>query len=509
LARDAYYILYFHFLVKFPFRNPSNVFASGAEGGIVAASRYNGTAMERDGAQRIYSVGEVNRLANNLLQGLVLRVEGEVSNLRSYPAYTFFSLADGDVVLPCAVFGENRQELPPGLCEGMSLLARGRLGIYARKGQYRMSVLEAQEWGEGRLRREFLQLMRKLSREGLFDQALKKQLPEYPEKIGLITSLEGAAVRDVAINMIRRFPAARLIIRGVRVQGEQALPDIVSAIECFNRAFPVDVLLLARGGGSLEDLHPFNSEAVVRAIRASKIPVVTGIGHEPDLTLADLAADFRASTPTGAAEAVVPSSLDAISILHAMGLSLRAHTTRWLNQLETDLRLKERTRIFSEPSVMLEQPAQQLADYGLELDRRLRALVAGFASRLHECAGCLARYPRQYRALPSRISEGSSKLRAALNAWWRWHDAQPALCKRELDAAARALLDREEAGMRIAASKLEALSPLAVLGRGYSIATRPGGGKPLTDSAEVREGEDIEVRLHRGRLGCQVKNKPA
>ena len=473
----------------------------------VILRRYNGGTMERSEQQRIYTVAEVNRLADNLLQGFVLWVEGEVTNLNSYPAYSFFTLADADAVLPCVLFKENRSEVPQDLREGISLLARGRLGIYIRRGQYRLNVYEAQESGEGRLRREFLRLMRKLSEEGLFDDAIKRGLPLYPERVGLITSLEGAAVRDVATNLTRRFPASRLIIRGVRVQGDQAIGDIISAIEIFNESYPVDVLILARGGGSLEDLHPFNSEALVRAIRSSAIPVVTGIGHEPDITLADLAADFRASTPTGAAEAVVPSSLDTLSILHSKGLSLRAHTGKWLHHMERELVLLERSRTFSDAALILDQPRQRLGDSEVELHSAAQMSLGRLQARLESCAQALARYPREYRDMPLRIGEAAKKLNSSLRAWWRWREAEPGFCRRELKVAMLSVLEREEAHTRLVASKLEALSPLAVLGRGYSIATRPGETRPLTDSADAKEGDDIEVRLHRGVLGCEVRKK--
>jgi exodeoxyribonuclease VII large subunit len=462
--------------------------------------------MERNDEQRIYTVGEVNRLADRLLQGCLLWVEGEVNNCKSYPAYAFFNLIEKDAVLPCVVFRDNLDEVPE-LVEGLSLLARGRLGIYTRRGQYRLNVQEAQESGEGRLRREFLKLMRKLSEEGLFDQAVKKPLPQYPKSVGLITSLEGAAVRDVATNLTRRFPASCLIIRGIRVQGDQAVGDIIDALRIFNESFPVEALILARGGGSLQDLHPFNTEAVARAIRASNIPVVTGIGHEPDITLADLAADFRASTPTGAAEAVVPSALDVLQLLHSNGVSIRAHTGRWLQQMENQLAIKERARPICDPTVILDQPRQRLADCEARLEDATLSSVALMRSRIQDCARVLARFPREYRDTPVRITSSAAKLNSALRAWWRWRETQPAFCRRELGVAMHALLEREESKTRLAASRLETLSPLAVLSRGYSIATLSGEKRPLTDSSEVKEGDDIEVRLNRGRLGCEVRKR--
>lgn len=455
--------------------------------------------------ERIYTVGEVNRLADGLLQGLVVWVEGEVSNLRGYPNYAFFSLSDEDAVLPCVMFKEVMDEIRFDLLEGTTVLARGRLGVYIRRGQFRLNVYEAQEAGEGRLRREFLRLMRKLSSEGLFDEDIKKPLPAYPDRVGLITSLEGAAIRDVVTNLTRRFPGSGLVIRGVRVQGEEAVGDIVMALGLFNQAFPVDVLILARGGGSLEDLQAFNTEEVARAIRASAIPVVTGVGHEPDITLSDLAADFRASTPTGAAEAAVPSSAEVLSLLREKEVSLSAHARRKLLHLERDLGLLEKRRFFIDPSVILSQDMQRLADGETALFSAARAMLRGMEKRVDAASFSLSRYPREYRELPGRIEAAAQRLASASAARLRWRGREPGILGRELRTAILALLARDEGKARLAAFRLEALSPLAVLSRGYAIATRAGEKRPLTDSADVGEGEAVEVRLHRGKLRCEVK----
>jgi exodeoxyribonuclease VII large subunit len=496
--------MYFHPPCLFPstylFRCPS-----GAERGEYAtAAGYNCITMTGMEEERIYSIGEINRLADGLLQGLVVWVEGEVSNLRPYPNYTFFSLSDEDASLSCIAFRQAMQEMECELREGMTVLARGRLGIYVRRGQYRLNVYEAQESGEGRLRREFLMLMRRLSKEGLFEEEIKKPLPPYPDAVGLITSLEGAAVRDVVTNLTRRFPGARLVVRGVRVQGDDAVGDITAALELFNRGFAVDVLIMARGGGSLEDLHPFNTEEVVRAIRASSIPVVTGVGHEPDMTLADLAADFRASTPTGAAEAVVPSCPQVLSLLREREVSLGAGLRRRVHDMERSLGSLERRRPFSDPAMLVSQAAQRMADGEAAMLAAARLSVERRGRRVEAAAAQLARYPREYRELPGRLDAAARKLAAGASAWRRWREREPDMRARELKAAGLGLLARWDAGLKLAASRLEALSPLAVLGRGYAIATRAGETRPLTDSAGVERGDEVEVRLHRGRLQCEV-----
>jgi exodeoxyribonuclease VII large subunit len=455
--------------------------------------------------ERIYTVMEVNLLADGLLQGLVIWVEGEVSNLRAYPNYTFFSLSDQEAVLPCVMFREAMDGMVFHLQEGTRILARGRLGIYVRRGQFRLNVFEAQEAGEGRLRREFLRLMRALSKQGLFDEEIKKPLPAYPDRVGLITSLEGAAIRDVVTNLTRRFAGAKLVVRGVRVQGEEAVGDIVAALELFNLAYPVDVLILARGGGSLEDLHPFNTEEVVRAIRASSIPVVTGIGHEPDITLSDLAADYRASTPTGAAEAVVPSSREVLARLKEGEAILLAQTRRILHIHERGLALLEKRRPFTDPTMLVNQARQRLADAEMRLSAAALSCIKGYEERVNASWRNLSRYPREYRELPARIEKARRDLASSVTVWMRWREREPTLRFRELRPAVLALLSREENRVKLAGSRLEALSPLAVLSRGYSITTRAGEGKPLTDSGEVKIGERVDVKLYRGSLRCEVR----
>jgi exodeoxyribonuclease VII large subunit len=457
--------------------------------------------------ERVYGVGEVNRMADACLQDLVLWVEGEVSDFRAYPNYAFFSLREEDAVLPCVIFGDALRDADCEMREGAMVLARGRLGIYVRRGQYRMNVYQLQEAGEGRLRREFFRLLRRLAREGLFDETLKRPLPAYPDRVGLVTSLEGAAVRDVVHNLARRYPCCRLVVRGVRVQGDEAVGDIVAALALFNQACPVDVIILARGGGSLEDLHPFNSEEVVRAIRASSIPVITGVGHEPDLTLADLAADFRASTPTGAAEAAVPSSAEVLSLLRGKELALREGMRRTLHETEKRLLSLEGRRPYLDREVLLGQAYQRLAEAEVALVNQVCAFLGRGSDLLDGHVRALALFPREYRDLPRRIAGGKSQLLSAFRSWYRWKEGEPALRGEELRSRMEALLAAGETRTRLLSSRLHALSPLAVLSRGYAIVTRAGERKPLLSSAEAEIGQLLRVRLHRGGLRCEVRER--
>ncbi len=462
-----------------------------------------------DGAQeeRVYSVSEANRMADGILRDLVVWVEGEVSGYKGYPNFAFLSLKDEDAVLSCFMPGRVMEEADFKLRDGVSVLARGRLGVYVPGGRFQLTIYEVQEAGEGRLRREFLRLMRELSRQGLFDDAAKKPLPLYPDRVGLITSLEGAAIRDVITNLTRRFPGSKTVVRGVRVQGEGAVRDIVEALEIFNRACRVDVIILARGGGSQEDLQPFNTEEVVRAIRVSGIPVVTGIGHEPDITLADLAADRRASTPTGAAEAVVPSRAEVLEQLAKTAASLRSHVRRGMRGHEMRLVAVEGRRIFGDPTLVIGRDLQRLAETEARIIAAARSFPALMGRRLDALASSISRYPREYRDLPRRIEASAARLRSAAVTWRRLKEGELSLREAKARPAMAALLSREDARLNAAASRLEALSPLAVLARGYAIASRAGETKPLTDSRDVEVGDDVDVRLHLGRLRCEVKGR--
>ena len=279
------------------------------------------------------SVSELNQRARTLLEGGLARlwVEGEISNLaRPASGHLYFSLKDESAQIRCAWFRQRQRGRSGDLANGDQMLALGRVSLYEARGDYQLIVEQIEPAGEGLLRRRFDELKKKLDAEGLFDAGLKRALPELPARIGIVTSPSGAAVRDVISVLRRRFPAVPVIVYPAAVQGAAAVPELKRALETAARRAECDVLILARGGGSLEDLWAFNEEALARAIRQSPIPVISAVGHEVDVTIADLVADRRAPTPSGAAEIAVPEQAEWRQRVGQLGRRLSGQMNRLL-----------------------------------------------------------------------------------------------------------------------------------------------------------------------------------
>ncbi len=329
---------------------------------------------ERD----VWSVSRLNREVRLLIEsGLpALWIEGEVSNLaRPASGHVYFSLKDEAAQVRCALWRAAALRLSFVPRNGMQLLVRARVSVYEPRGEYQLIVEHAEEAGEGALRRRFEALKARLRDEGLFDEATKRPLPRLPRAIGVVTSPTGAAIRDIIHILARRFPAVPVIVYPVPVQGEGAAAKIAAALALASRRAECDVLILARGGGSLEDLWSFNEEIVARAIRASAIPVISGVGHEVDFTIADFAADRRAPTPSGAAEIAVPDAAEWLVRVGQDARRLRAAMTRRLTALNERLDWQQRRLALAHPGNRLRQHAQRLD----ELEHRLEA---GFNRRL-------------------------------------------------------------------------------------------------------------------------------
>jgi exodeoxyribonuclease VII large subunit len=411
----------------------------------------------------VYTVSRLNREARALLEGgfAILWIEGEVSNLnRHRSGHWYFSLKDGGARIKCTMWRNRNMLLRFEPQDGQQVVARARVSLYEAGGDYQLQVESLEDAGTGALQRAFEELRARLAAEGLFDAARKKPLPTTPARVGVITSSGSAALRDILHVLRARFPAAGVIVYPVPVQGEAAAPAIASMLDLANARAEVDVLILARGGGSLEDLWAFNDERVARALARSVLPVVAGVGHETDVTISDFIADLRAPTPTAAAQAVVP---DRHEWLRRFAQLAQRFTNAMRRQLGQD-----RARVDSlagrlqrsHPGAALAQRTQRLD----ELDQRLR------------------------QALERRLMRAADRL---------------APLQRRLPAAAQSALAAARAQMEPLLRALNAVSPLATLERGYAIVRGPGG-EVLRSTATLSEGDAIEAQLGAGTFAARV-----
>jgi exodeoxyribonuclease VII large subunit len=439
-------------------------------------------------ARDVYTPSRLNREARVLLErGLgALWIEGEISNLsRPSSGHWYFSIKDETAQLRCAMF--RQRNLLAGFTpkDGMLVQLRGRVSLYEARGDYQFLVDHIEESGEGALRRRFELLKAKLAAEGLFDTRRKVPLPSLPRRIGVITSPTGAAIRDVLNILRRRFCSIPVLIYPVQVQGASAAAQIAATIRLASARAECDVLILARGGGSLEDLWSFNEEIVARAIADCTIPLVSGIGHEVDFTIADFVADVRAPTPSGAAELVAPDCNEWLRSVSAMGRRLaqalqRGQAARMQRFVWLQRRLAQ-----LHPGVELRQRAQRLDEIEQSLIRTMR-------QQLRDRLTLVAQYS-------ARLRHESPALRIAA-ARGRLGLAQAAIA-----AALRKRIQASSSRMALAAGKLDAFSPLATLQRGYAIVTN-ASGHVVTDAAAMPIGEVIHARVARGRIEARVIN---
>lgn len=434
----------------------------------------------------VFTVAQLNREVRTLLERSlgVVWVEGELSNLsRPASGHWYFSLKDRDAQVRCAMFRTRNAAVTFAPEAGQQVRARGRVSLYEPRGDYQLIVERLEEAGIGALQRAFERLKAKLAAEGLFAREAKRALPRFPRRIAVVTSPSGAAIRDVLHILARRFPPAAVRVYPVPVQGAAAAPAIVEALALASRRADCDVLILARGGGSLEDLWAFNDEHVARAIRACALPVVSGVGHEIDFTIADFAADARAPTPSGAAELVVPDRwalLEALArttgrISATVRRDLRAAAARF-DAVATRLKL-------AHPGLRLAHQAQRLDD----LEQRLILAVRGtLQTARHRLA---AHETRLVPHSPQRLTrELSSHIEALAGRLERQMSGELSRFAHRVDLACRTL---------------ETAGPLATLARGYAIVTRVDGTL-LTDAAGAAVGDEIEARLASGRLRARV-----
>ena len=446
-------------------------------------------AANQGGTRKIWKVSELNRAAGELLEEAFPRVwvEGEISNWKLYSSgHAYFSLKDDGGQIAAVLFRAAAKRFSFETRDGLAVLALGRVGIYSQRGQYQLIVEELEPRGKGALQLAFEQLKEKLQKEGLFDAARKRRLPALPRTVGVVTSPTGAVIRDILNVLGRRFAGVRVLLNPVRVQGEGAAAEIATAIAELSRRGDVDVMIVGRGGGSMEDLWAFNEEVVARAIAASAVPVISAVGHETDFTIADFVADLRAPTPSAAAELVVESKAALQERVAAHERRVRAASRARLQQARHRLDALGVHRMIGDRRRHLRDLAQEVD--GLEGALR-RAGADRLASRhrtLERLEAALAhRSPRaRWALIRARLDPAAARLGAA---------------------GARALVARRTR-VSAASETLDALSPLGVLGRGYSICRRLPGLEIVKDAALVAVGSEVEVRLHRGVLRCAVRD---
>jgi len=440
-----------------------------------------------DFSRDIYSVSRLNREARAVLEGgfPLLWVEGELSNLaQPVSGHIYFSLKDPAAQVRCAMFRSKRLLLGFRPANHQQVLVRARVGLYEGRGEFQLIVEHMEPAGEGALRLQFERLRQKLAAEGLFDESQKRPLPSIPRQVGLITSPTGAAVRDLLTVLERRFPALPVLIYPAQVQGQSAAEELAAALELASKRAECDVLILARGGGSLEDLQAFNDEALARAIRRSAIPVVTGIGHEIDLSIADLAADRRGATPSAAAELVSPSAQHMTERVRACGQRLEGALMR-------ELAARRQRFTAAERHLRLLHPLGRLRSQQQRVDELQHRLTTAVESRLAAARGRLD--PLALRARGASPQGELARRRLILDALGR-----------RLDEAMDRILDAHGQRLARAVQGLEARSPLATLTRGFAILRRVPTGQVITDAGRLAPGDRVDARLARGSLVLEV-----
>ena len=414
----------------------------------------------------VYSVTRLNNEIKDLLDAVPgyrnLLVQGEISNYKAHSSgHHYMTLKDEGASINAVMFRSDAMRLKFRLENGMKVIVRARVSSFPRTGQVQLYVSEVIPDGVGALNLAFEQLKSRLQAEGLFDPAHKKPIPACPQRIALVTSPTGAAVRDMIRILGRRWPLARVTLYPAQVQGQGAAESIAQAVMLANAIGEADVILCGRGGGSMEDLWAFNEEVVARAIYDSDIPVISAVGHEPDVTIADFVADLRAPTPSGAAELAVPDRAE-------YALSVRTLDTRLRTAAHKQLQIRRQRLTTLQERLELRTPANYIAEKRLLLDQ--------MADRL--CA-----------ALPARLTREEQKL---------------AVLRQRLLSAGQGGLHKRRLRFAQTVATLDAISPLRVLARGYAVATKGKRGAVVTAAAALKEGDTLHIRFAKGAADCRV-----
>lgn len=411
-------------------------------------------------------------------------VEGEISNLRiPSSGHLYFTLKDDFSQIRAVLFRMRSRGLRFIPEDGLHIICRGRVSLYEKRGEYQLILEEMEPKGIGALQLAFLQLKERLEKEGLFDPSHKKPIPLLPQTIGIITSPTGAVIRDMIHIIHRRFENVGILLYPVRVQGEGASREMAEAIRYFNKMKNVDVIILGRGGGALEDLWAFNEEEVARAIYRSKIPIISAVGHETDYTISDFVADLRAPTPSAAAELVVKEKRELIRTLRSLRDRLQNQILQNLEEMRRSIAYLRRRLI---------HPKKRIEDLFIRVDdlsHRIERSILNEVKRKRERTTFL-----EQRTLLRSPMHQIKILRSSL------HETEKEIVQR-----IKRLMELKRERLHGILGKLESLSPLSVLQRGYSITRKLPSLKILRDSSEVKKGDQVEVRLYRGALTCKVE----
>lgn len=411
----------------------------------------------------VLTVGMLNKLIRRQLETefSVVWLKGEISNFKAHPSgHFYFSLKDKDAQISAVMFRGYNAQLRFKPEDGMEVIVRGKITVYEPRGNYQIMCETMEPVGAGALQKAFEQLKRKLHSEGLFDEARKRAIPQVPKHIAIVTSPSGAAIRDILNVLSRRYKAARITLVPATVQGVRATAEIVKAIQLANRLLDVDVLIVGRGGGSIEDMWSFNEEAVARAIAASRVPVISAVGHEIDFTIADFVADLRAPTPSAAAELVAKNASELLLIIHRLERNLAGEFANALRQKVERVRTAHR---------LLIDPRRRIEDAILRCDDLIERLERSVLESIDRTRVTLEMIDERLSArLLRRIEFARQKF------------------------------------VRVA-SLLDGLSPLKVLDRGYALVSYKG--KALTSAADVSVGHDVSIRLAMGEIEATVKSK--
>ncbi|MEW6348016.1 MAG: exodeoxyribonuclease VII large subunit [Thermodesulfobacteriota bacterium] len=437
---------------------------------------------------KVFTVSELTSEIKTLLEKRFpsVWVQGEISNFRpAASGHLYFTLKDESSQIRAVMFKTQSRFLRFRPEDGLQVIGWGRVSVYSPRGEYQLMLDTMEPRGFGSLMVAFEQLKEKLAAEGLFDQSRKRELPRFPGTVGLVTSTRGAAVRDMIRIIGRRWAGTSVVISATIVQGEQAPASIVAALERLAQVAGVDVIIVGRGGGSMEDLWAFNDERVVRAVAGCPIPIVSAVGHETDFTLTDFAADVRASTPSAAAELAVPDWRDLHAAVGQLATRMRVSMGNLIERRTSDVH--QTVRRLRDPRALVNQWRQLLDDLTVRLANSMRGRI----SRLQQEREATVRRLRPEHL--TRLVIAKTELTSALSD--------------RLKRAMAERLNQARHTIEHVSARLDAISPRGVLNRGYALVVRPDTGRPVRNSRDVEIGEELAVHLSRGALDCRVAGR--